>query len=101
MAETPQYGRIFAPQYGRIFVPFSLLIWSLFHRKYKILESKTECDLKTTLSDKEEKIAVLEAQLQEFLTLNQQLQNELNTVRGKPLLHNIKGETACYEKLII
>uniref|UniRef100_A0A670HLH0 Coiled-coil domain containing 88C n=1 Tax=Podarcis muralis TaxID=64176 RepID=A0A670HLH0_PODMU len=81
MAEMPQYGRIFAPQYGRIFVPFSLLIWSLFHRKYKILESKTECDLKTTLSDKEEKIAVLEAQLQEFLTLNQQLQNELNTMR--------------------
>uniref|UniRef100_A0A670HMH3 Coiled-coil domain containing 88C n=1 Tax=Podarcis muralis TaxID=64176 RepID=A0A670HMH3_PODMU len=81
MAEMPQYGRIFAPQYGRIFVPFSLLIWSLFHRKYKILESKTECDLKTTLSDKEEKIAVLEAQLQEFLTLNQQLQNELNTLK--------------------
>ncbi|XP_060128252.1 protein Daple isoform X2 [Zootoca vivipara] len=50
-------------------------------KKYKILESKTECDLKTTLSDKEEKIAVLEAQLQEFLTLNQQLQNELNTMR--------------------
>ncbi|XP_077780904.1 protein Daple isoform X4 [Podarcis muralis] len=50
-------------------------------KKYKILESKTECDLKTTLSDKEEKIAVLEARLQEFLTLNQQLQNELNTMR--------------------
>ncbi|CAI5764404.1 Hypothetical predicted protein [Podarcis lilfordi] len=50
-------------------------------KKYKILESKTECDLKTTLCDKEEKIAVLEAQLQEFLTLNQQLQNELNTMR--------------------
>ncbi|XP_061467950.1 protein Daple isoform X2 [Rhineura floridana] len=50
-------------------------------KKYKIFESKTECALKTTLADKEEKIALLEAQLQEFLTLNQQLQNELNTMR--------------------
>lgn len=39
--------------------------------------------LKTTLANKEEKIALLEAQVQEFLHLNQQLQNELNTVRAK------------------
>lgn len=55
----------------------------LSHRKYKILERKTESVLKTTLANKEEKIALLEAQVQEFLHLNQQLQNELNTVRAK------------------
>lgn len=47
------------------------------HRKYKILESKTNCSLKTTLASKEEKIALLEAKVQEFVNLNQQLQNEL------------------------
>lgn len=58
---------------------------SLFsYRKYKILERKTESVLKTTLANKEEKIALLEAQVQEFLHLNQQLQNELNMVWGKP-----------------
>ncbi|XP_015270151.1 PREDICTED: protein Daple [Gekko japonicus] len=50
-------------------------------KKYKILEIKTECAIKTTLANKEEKIALLEAQVQEFLNLNQHLQNELNTVR--------------------
>ncbi|XP_053140235.1 protein Daple isoform X2 [Hemicordylus capensis] len=49
--------------------------------KYKILESKTECALKTTLANKEEKIALLEAQVREFVNLNQQLQNELNMMR--------------------
>lgn len=53
-------------------------------RKYKILESQTECILKTTLASKEEKIVALEAKLQEFINLNQQLQNELNMVRQKP-----------------
>lgn len=51
-------------------------------RKYKILESKTESALKTTLAVKEEKIAMLEAQVKDFLNLNQQLQNDLNMVRG-------------------
>lgn len=51
-------------------------------RKYKILESKTESALKTTLAVKEEKIAMLEAQVKDSLNLNQQLQNDLNTVRG-------------------
>ncbi|KAM3851658.1 protein Daple isoform 2-T2 [Vipera latastei] len=50
-------------------------------KKYKILESQTECILKTTLACKEEKIAALEAKLQEFVNLNQQLQNELNMMR--------------------
>ncbi|XP_054826899.1 protein Daple isoform X2 [Eublepharis macularius] len=50
-------------------------------KKYKILEIKTECALKTTLANREEKIAMLEAQVQEFVSLNQHLQNELNMVR--------------------
>lgn len=49
-------------------------------RKYKILESKTESALKTTLAVKEEEIAVLEAQVKDTLNLNQQLQNDLNMV---------------------
>ncbi|XP_063188599.1 protein Daple isoform X2 [Chroicocephalus ridibundus] len=49
--------------------------------KYKILESKTESALKTTLAAKEEKIAMLEAQVKDSLNLNQQLQNDLNMVK--------------------
>ncbi|XP_063146305.1 protein Daple isoform X1 [Candoia aspera] len=50
-------------------------------KKYKILESQTECILKTTLASKEDKIVSLESKLQEFVNLNQQLQNELNMMR--------------------
>ncbi|KAH0620423.1 hypothetical protein JD844_020858 [Phrynosoma platyrhinos] len=50
-------------------------------KKYQILESKTEFALRTTLANKEEKIVLLEAQLQDFTNLNQQLQNELNMMR--------------------
>ncbi|KFZ66326.1 Protein Daple, partial [Podiceps cristatus] len=49
--------------------------------KYKILESKTESALKTTLAVKEEKIAMLEAQVKDSLNLNQQLQNDLIMVK--------------------
>ncbi|KFQ30354.1 Protein Daple, partial [Mesitornis unicolor] len=49
--------------------------------KYKILESKTESTLRTTLAVKEEKIAMLEAQVKDSLKLNQQLQNDLNMVK--------------------
>uniref|UniRef100_A0A8C3MZK8 Coiled-coil domain containing 88C n=1 Tax=Geospiza parvula TaxID=87175 RepID=A0A8C3MZK8_GEOPR len=49
--------------------------------KYKLLESKTESALKSTLAVKEEKIAMLEAQVKDFLNLNQQLQNDLNMVK--------------------
>uniref|UniRef100_A0A8B9V1H6 Coiled-coil domain containing 88C n=1 Tax=Anas zonorhyncha TaxID=75864 RepID=A0A8B9V1H6_9AVES len=49
--------------------------------KYKILESKTESALKTTLAVKDEKIAMLEAQVKDSLNLNQQLQNDLNMVK--------------------
>uniref|UniRef100_A0A8C0BAJ3 Coiled-coil domain containing 88C n=1 Tax=Buteo japonicus TaxID=224669 RepID=A0A8C0BAJ3_9AVES len=46
-----------------------------------VLLSKTESALKTTLAVKEEKIAMLEAQVKDFLNLNQQLQNDLNMVK--------------------
>uniref|UniRef100_A0A8B9QUH0 Coiled-coil domain containing 88C n=1 Tax=Apteryx owenii TaxID=8824 RepID=A0A8B9QUH0_APTOW len=49
--------------------------------KYKVLESKTESALKTAVAVKEEKIAMLEAQVKDSLNLNQQLQNELNMVK--------------------
>ncbi|KFP32643.1 Protein Daple, partial [Colius striatus] len=49
--------------------------------KYKILESKTESALKATLAMKEEKIAMLEAQVKDSLNLNQQLQSDLNMVK--------------------
>ncbi|KAM9146935.1 protein Daple isoform 1-T1 [Pangshura tecta] len=49
--------------------------------KYKILETKTDSALKTTLAIKEEKIVLLESQVEESLNLNQQLQNELNTIK--------------------
>uniref|UniRef100_A0A8C3P0D1 Coiled-coil domain containing 88C n=1 Tax=Cyanoderma ruficeps TaxID=181631 RepID=A0A8C3P0D1_9PASS len=51
------------------------------HTKYKVLESRTESALKSTLAVKEEKIAMLEAQVKDSLNLNQQLQNELNMVK--------------------
>ncbi|KAM8807304.1 protein Daple [Eudromia elegans] len=49
--------------------------------KYKILESRTDSALKTTVAVKEEKITMLEAQVKDSLNLNQQLQNELNKVK--------------------
>ncbi|NXK33285.1 DAPLE protein, partial [Piprites chloris] len=49
--------------------------------KYKVLESKTESALKSTLALKEEKIAMLEAQVEDSLNLNQQLQNDLSMMK--------------------
>lgn len=57
---------------------------SVFFRKYKILEGKNESTLKTTLAMKEEKIAFLEAQMEEKASLNHQLQNELQVVSAGP-----------------
>lgn len=57
-------------------------ILSVFFRKYKILEGRKESALKTTLAVKEEKIAFLEAQVEERASLNQQLQGELQAVRA-------------------
>ncbi|KAM6956421.1 girdin [Aplochiton taeniatus] len=49
--------------------------------RYKLLESKLESTLKSSLEIKEEKIAALEARLQESSNLNQQLRQELKTVK--------------------
>ncbi|XP_072284416.1 protein Daple [Pyxicephalus adspersus] len=57
-------------------------------KKYKILESKIESTLKTTLSVKESKIMALESQVDEVRNLNQKLQNELNSMKQESVLHN-------------
>uniref|UniRef100_A0A8B9IZA9 Calponin-homology (CH) domain-containing protein n=1 Tax=Amazona collaria TaxID=241587 RepID=A0A8B9IZA9_9PSIT len=44
-------------------------------------DTKTESALKMTLAVKEEKITMLEAQVKDFMNLNQQLQNDLNMVK--------------------
>ncbi|ELW48690.1 Protein Daple, partial [Tupaia chinensis] len=49
--------------------------------KFKILEGRNESALKTTLAMKEEKIVFLEAQMEEKVSLNHQLQNELQTLQ--------------------
>ncbi|KAK6488746.1 girdin-like isoform X7, partial [Huso huso] len=49
--------------------------------RYKLLESKLESTLKKSLDIKLEKIAALEARLQESSNLNQQLRQELKTVK--------------------
>lgn len=60
---------------------FGSLCIPLVHcSRYKLLESKLESTLKSSLEIKEEKIAALEARLQESSNLNQQLRQELKTV---------------------
>lgn len=54
----------------------------MIFRKYKILEGRSESALKTALAVKEEKIAFLEAQVEEKAGLNLQLQSELQRVRA-------------------
>nr|XP_046257848.1 girdin-like isoform X2 [Scatophagus argus] len=49
--------------------------------RFKLLETKLESTLKSSLEIKEEKIAALEARLQESSNLNQQLRQELKTVK--------------------
>ncbi|XP_045902546.1 girdin-like isoform X4 [Micropterus dolomieu] len=49
--------------------------------RFKMLESELESSLKKSLKIKEDKIAALEARLQESSTLNQQLRQELKTVK--------------------
>lgn len=58
-----------------------MLISNIYFR-FKLLETKLESTLKSTLEIKEEKIAALEARLQESSNLNQQLRQELKTVRS-------------------
>ncbi|KAM9727845.1 girdin isoform 4-T7 [Menidia menidia] len=49
--------------------------------RFKLLETRLESTLKSSLEIKEEKIAALEARLQESSNLNQQLRQELKTVK--------------------
>ncbi|KAM9315882.1 girdin isoform 2-T2 [Gastrophryne carolinensis] len=49
--------------------------------RYKLLESRLESTLKKSLEIKEEKIASLEARLEESANFNQQLRQELKTVK--------------------
>ncbi|XP_069464354.1 girdin isoform X2 [Ambystoma mexicanum] len=49
--------------------------------RYKLLESRLESTLKKSLEIKEEKIAALEARLEESTNFNQQLRQELKTVK--------------------
>ncbi|XP_050654957.1 protein Daple isoform X1 [Macaca thibetana thibetana] len=49
--------------------------------KYKILEGSNESALKTTLAMKEEKIVLLEAQMEEKASLNRQLESELQMLK--------------------
>ncbi|CAL8254448.1 unnamed protein product [Lota lota] len=49
--------------------------------RFRLLESRLETTLKSSLEIKEEKIAALEARLQESSNLNQQLRQELKTVK--------------------
>uniref|UniRef100_A0A0P6K391 Protein Daple n=1 Tax=Heterocephalus glaber TaxID=10181 RepID=A0A0P6K391_HETGA len=51
--------------------------------KYKILEGRNESTLRTALTMKEEKIMFLEAQVEEKVGLNQQLQSELQMVKDE------------------
>lgn len=53
--------------------------------RFKLLETKLESTLKSSLEIKEEKIAALEARLQESSNLNQQLRQELKTVSNSVL----------------
>ncbi|XP_031730989.1 girdin isoform X1 [Anarrhichthys ocellatus] len=49
--------------------------------RFRLLETRLESTLKSSLEIKEEKIAALEARLQESSNLNQQLRQELKTVK--------------------
>ncbi|XP_075700446.1 protein Daple isoform X2 [Rhinoderma darwinii] len=61
-------------------------------KKYKILESRIESTLKTTLAVKESKILALEGQVDEVRSLNQQLQNELNSLKQDLEMRNENGD---------
>lgn len=54
-------------------------VFSLCSR-FRMLESELESSLKKSLQIKEDKMATLEARLQESSNLNQQLRQELKTV---------------------
>lgn len=67
--------------------------------RFKLLETKLESTLKSSLEIKEEKIAALEARLQESSNLNQQLRQELKTVSSTHILSVILLNTGIYSVL--
>lgn len=70
-------------------LPHTDLTWIFF--RFRLLETKLESTLKSSLEIKEEKIAALEARLQESSNLNQQLRQELKTVRNTyPYFRSLK-----------
>lgn len=79
-------------EHFRIEIPqlFEIQTLLLLASRYKLLESKLESTLKKSLEIKEEKIAALEARLEESTNLNQQLRQELKTVRKRAFFYNIK-----------
>uniref|UniRef100_A0A2K5C111 Calponin-homology (CH) domain-containing protein n=1 Tax=Aotus nancymaae TaxID=37293 RepID=A0A2K5C111_AOTNA len=61
--------------------------------KYKILEGRNESALKTTLAMKEEKIVLLEAQMEEKASLSRQLESELQMLKKEcEILRQNQGE---------
>ncbi|XP_035117173.2 protein Daple isoform X4 [Callithrix jacchus] len=61
--------------------------------KYKILEGRNESALKTTLAVKEEKIVLLEAQMEEKASLSRQLESELQMLKKEcEILRQNQGE---------
>ncbi|XP_048217882.1 protein Daple [Perognathus longimembris pacificus] len=63
--------------------------------KWKVLEGRNESALQTALAIKEEKIAFLEAQVEEKASLNHQLQSELQMVKEeRELLKRTPGDPA-------
>lgn len=68
-----------------------MVILNIYFLRFKLLETKLESTLKSTLEIKEEKIAALEARLQESSNLNQQLRQELKTVSSTHARAGIKS----------
>lgn len=63
-------------------------------RRFKMLESELELSLKKSLRIKEDKMAALEAHLQESSRLNQHLRQELSTV--SPRIHRSAIQAAAF-----
>ena len=74
--------------------------------RYKQLESELESSLKRCVEIKEEKMAAVEARLQESSSLNHQLRQELRSVSLTPAdthqsdIHFIVNDTCVYEDIV-
>lgn len=63
-----------------------------------MLESELEASLKRSLQIKEDKMAALEARLQESSNLNQQLRQELKTVRPATECHRLRPISVTFKR---